>query len=219
MIFPAIFSIFALLAQIALAQKRLEDPTPEDLQELEGWKKAVLPGHSIDEEFFLYLIQSYRQLRAKRQAPQQPPAVAPVSRNNSPSPPSNNNNVSPSGTVFEAKPTYFFRDGPLPDPRCAPVQQRMVEFRDTASACGKQYKDLNTNSVAIANGHLHCGKQIVVDYNGKQITLTVEDRCPGCVEDNHIDASIEAMHELFSGDAKMTCAIDSVTPPVKWWFK
>ena len=212
-----LLAVLGLVVSVVTGQTRLEPPTADDLKELEGWKGAVLPGHSIDEEFFLYLIQSYRKLRERRgiSAPATPATPAPpaTTRPAAPAVPV------PASGVHESKPTYFFRDGPLPDSKCVPVQHRVADFGNTHSACGKAYKDLDIYSVAIADGDKYCGREIIVDYNGKQVTLKVEDKCPGCPADQHIDASIEALHELFSRDAKKTCAIDSVTPPVKWWFK
>lgn len=150
--------------------------------------------------------------KPKEAAPVSPPlgspAAAPVS------PPS-----TPKGEVHLIKPTYFFRESPLPDSRCAPVQSRFEEFADTAAACGQTYRNINKYGVAIANGKQFCGREIIVAFGGKQLTLTVVDQCPGCEVDNHLDMSLEAMHELFDGDAKKTCALDSITPNIEWWFK
>ncbi|KAJ7089020.1 RlpA-like double-psi beta-barrel-protein domain-containing protein-containing protein, partial [Mycena crocata] len=66
-------------------------------------------------------------------------------------------------------------------------------------SCGWQIQNSDF-IVALGEGHYdngaHCGQTINVEYNGRSISLTVADRCPGCQGDNGIDLSEGAMAAL-----------------------
>ena len=118
-------------------------------------------------------------------------------------------------------PTFYYRMmDPLPNDRCPNVQRANVEFKDAYTSCGKLLKDVGKYGVAIKDGGSHCGSKISVrSDSGKEIELTVVDTCPGCAGDNHLDMSLDALVELFDGDATKACGIDRTVPPVTWTFK
>ncbi|KIJ55840.1 hypothetical protein M422DRAFT_109174, partial [Sphaerobolus stellatus SS14] len=47
----------------------------------------------------------------------------------------------------------------------------------------------------LSNGNPVCGKKIILEANGKTVTATVEDKCPGCSA-NDIDLSPAAFKKF-----------------------
>ena len=127
------------------------------------------------------------------------------------------NGVVAPGSGISARPTFYYRVGDLPS-GCVPVQSVFNEFRGAHAACGQTMETVGRYGVAIANGGAHCGKQILASHGGRSVTLTVVDSCPACESDNHLDMSVDALHELFGGDNTLTCAINTVTPNIDWRF-
>ncbi|KAJ7757619.1 RlpA-like double-psi beta-barrel-protein domain-containing protein-containing protein [Mycena metata] len=63
-------------------------------------------------------------------------------------------------------------------------------------ACGNHLQ--NTDAVVALGVNnwaagAHCGRNILVQYQGRSITLSVQDLCPGCQGDNGIDLTEGAM--------------------------
>jgi len=111
--------------------------------------------------------------------------------------------------------TYYFRVGDNVD-GCLPVQN----FGESLSygSCGLVYSSVSKYWAAIANGANHCGETIIVSYKGRTIKLTVQDSCPGCEGDNHVDMGLEALIEL-TGSKEEACAINTVLPQITWEFE
>ncbi|KAJ7020474.1 RlpA-like double-psi beta-barrel-protein domain-containing protein-containing protein, partial [Mycena alexandri] len=63
-------------------------------------------------------------------------------------------------------------------------------------ACGNPLQN-NDAIVALGEGNwaggAHCGQNINVQYQGRSITVNVQDLCPGCQGPNGIDLSEGAM--------------------------
>ena len=110
---------------------------------------------------------------------------------------------------------YFSATGQNPHSRCPTVQT----FQDgnVYGPCGNRYGPQSKYWAAIRDGGAHCGESIVMTYGTNSITLTVQDSCPGCSGDNHVDMGIEALVEL-TGSPEAACAIDRAPVQVQWRF-
>lgn len=117
----------------------------------------------------------------------------------------------PSGGVSTTA-TYYFRIG-SDVPGCLPVQ----DFTGAFGSCGNQYNSGSKYWAAIANGRAFCGRRINVFYGSRRVQLTVQDSCPGCAGDNHVDMGLEALIEL-TGSKEAACAINTGLPRVTWSF-
>ncbi|KAL1741526.1 RlpA-like double-psi beta-barrel-protein domain-containing protein-containing protein [Schizophyllum fasciatum] len=89
----------------------------------------------------------------------------------------------------------------------AEVESRAAEISGRATyylpangygACGT--KIANTDyAVALSSdqyaGGAHCGKKLKANYNGRSVTVTVRDLCPGCAA-NSLDLTSSAFQQL-----------------------
>lgn len=82
---------------------------------------------------------------------------------------------------------------------------------------GVKYTSQSKYWAAIKNAKLHCGKEIIVNYNKKKIKLKVMDECPACHIDNRVDMSLDALVEL-TGSKEKACAINTISPKISWYF-
>ncbi|KAG8994680.1 hypothetical protein FRB94_008616 [Tulasnella sp. JGI-2019a] len=79
--------------------------------------------------------------------------------------------------------TYYYPTG------FPPGDKRNV--KGAYGACGEQ----NTNNdmiiaipAALYDSNDYCGRKVKITANGKSLTVTVKDRCPGC-QNGHIDVA------------------------------
>ena len=116
--------------------------------------------------------------------------------------------------------TFYFRTGP-DLPGCPKVQTFNDNTRYGPCNFNKTYGVKYTKDskywVAIKNAKSHCGKNIIVYYNNRNIILKIMDECPGCYKDNHLDMSLDALVQL-TGSKENTCAIHKPSPRISWKF-
>lgn len=106
----------------------------------------------------------------------------------------------------------------------APLQRRgeTTFFRDTDSnpilQCGKDYRKLTNDFPLVALSHTVmqgktdlCGKQIIVHYQGASVTVSVEDQCDSCHNNDDLDLSPGAFRALAGDDWQNIGLLKGVT--------
>jgi hypothetical protein len=132
--------------------------------------------------------------------------------------PKNNPIPKTNQNYFVSKATFYFRIGN--DIEGCPSVQTFNDgnlYGPCNNGGGIKYTSQSKYWAAIGNAKNKCGQTITVKYNNNFLNLQIMDNCEACVEDNHVDMSLDALVEL-TGSKEIACSIGRPQPIITWWF-